>query len=233
MTEPERLEAAVQMLTDTGYTWTTRPAALTDETGAYTGELVPGEGLAHPDGTPMPDLELLTPTPEYDPLMAAFAVSIGQGAERLGIPVERAATDIGTIADAVFPPKTPEEALGWDMYLFYWAGGDPSLPCTSHQAFFDADQDAVTGGGFNLPGYNDPEFEALSAAHDAATSLEDARDICAGMERNISENLPYIVLFRTPLTDAWRTSIGFPITEVLGGFGGFPNGWVGQVKLNR
>ncbi len=227
-----RFEAAVQMLADEGYTWATVPEALVDDNGGYTGEFVPGQGLRQPDGTPVPELELLTPTGDFDPLMSAFAVWIGEWAERLDVPIARRAADVPTIVEAIGFAGPPPGGLDWDMYMFYWAGGDPSLPCTAHQAFFDADQDAATGSGFNLPGYNDPEFETLSDAFEAATSIEAAQGICAAMERNISENLPYIVLFRTYIIDAWRTNLEFAVTEVLSGLSGFLNG-LGQVKLRE
>ena len=35
MTQAERLEAAVQVLTDAGYTWTTPPQALRDDSGRH------------------------------------------------------------------------------------------------------------------------------------------------------------------------------------------------------
>lgn len=233
LSEGERFETAVQVLTDAGYTWDVDPVAEKDEDGNYTGVFVDGEGMRQPDGTAVPEIELLTPGPGYDPLRSTFATWIGQWGERLGVPMDVNPTDFNTIVDATFPPQTEESALEWDMYMLGWGGGDPSLPCTSHQAFFGADQDAVTGGGFNTPGYNDPDFEALSDAFDAATDLTAARTICADMERNISENLPYVVLFSTPITDAWRSNIVFPIQDVLGGLNGFPNGWAGQVLVTE
>lgn len=62
-------------------------------------------------------------------------------------------------------------------------------------------------------------------------TIDDAGVICTGMELNISEDQPYIVLFSTPLIDAWRSTIAFPITDVLGGINQFPNAWLGQVGL--
>ena len=86
-------------------------------------------------------------------------------------------------------------------------------------------------GGFNTPGYSDPEFEALSQALDLAASIDEAREICADMEQHISETLPYILLVSVPVTTVWRDYVEFPITDVLGGIGGFPYGWLGAVKL--
>ncbi|MDH3308512.1 MAG: ABC transporter substrate-binding protein [Acidimicrobiia bacterium] len=233
LSEGERFDLAVQLLADAGYTWTVNPEALKDDEGNYTSVFIDGEGMRSPDGTAVPEVELLTPGPGLDPLRSTFATWIGQWGERLGVPMDVNPTDFNAIVDATFPPQTEESALEWDIYMLGWGGGDPSLPCTSHQAFFGADQDSVTGGGFNTPGYNDPAFEELNSAFDAATDLDAARAICADMEKNISENLPYIVLFSTPITDAWRSNVEFPILDVLGGLNGFPNGWAGQVLVSE
>ena len=231
MSEGERFEMAVQVLTDAGYGWSTDPVAHVDDDGEFTGVFTDGEGMTQPDGSAVPEVELMTPGPGYDPLRSTFATWIGQWGERLGVPMDVNPTDFNAIVDATFPPQ--EDGLGWDIYMLGWGGGDPSLPCTSHQAFFGADQDAVTGGGFNTPGYNDADFEALSGEFDVATDLATARTICADMEKNISENLPYIVLFSTPITDAWRANVVFPIEDVLGGINGFPNAWAGQVLVTE
>ena len=233
LSEGERFESAVQVLTDAGYTWDTNPEALKDEEGNFTGVFIDGEGMRQPDGTAVPEVELLSPGPGYDPLRSTFATWIGQWGERLGVPVDVNPTDFNTILDKTFAPQTEESALEWDMYMLGWGGGDPSLPCGSHQSFFGANQDAVTAGGFNNPGYNNAEFEELNTAFDATTDLDTAREICADMEKNISEQLPYIVLFSTPITDAWRSNVDFPLTAntILGGLNGFPNGWPGQVLV--
>jgi ABC-type transport system substrate-binding protein len=233
LSEGERFDTAVGILTDAGYTWSTNPEALKDEDGNYTGVFIDGEGMKSPDGTEVPEVELLTPGPGYDPLRSTFATWIGQWGERLGVPMDVNPTDFNTIVDKTFPPQTEESVLEWDIYMLGWGGGDPSVPCGSHQAFFGLDQDAVTGGGFNTPGYNDADFEALSDEFDLATDLGEAKSICADMEKNISENLPYIVLFSTPITDAWRANVQFPIKDVLGGMNQYPGGWVGQVLVTE
>ncbi|NNF56285.1 MAG: ABC transporter substrate-binding protein [Acidimicrobiales bacterium] len=234
LTEGERFQAAVQVLTDAGYTWDVTPEQVVDDDGnVVDNAFIDGEGMRQPDGTAVPEIELLTPGPGLDPLRSTFATWIGQWGERLGVPMDVNPTDFNALQDKTFPPQTAESVLEWDLYMLGWGGGDPSLPCTSHQAFFGADQDSVTGGGFNTPGYNDAEFEALSEEFDLATDLTTARSLCADMEKNISENLPYIVLFSTPITDAWRSTVEFPVTDVLGGLNGYPNGWPGQVLVSE
>jgi ABC-type transport system substrate-binding protein len=228
MSQPERLEAAVGVLSDAGYTWTTRPQAVTDEAGAYTGEIIPGEDLTQPDGTPMPTLELLTPGPTPEPLRQVQGEWIVAFAAPLGITIDWQLADSNTIVGLTFPPQ--EDGLGWDMYTMGWSSGvdDLAMPCLMHQAYFDADNDA-TAGGLNMPGYSDPDFEALSDAFDAAASLNDAKEICAEMERNIADNLPYIVLWTNPRVEVWRSHIELPFAEIYGGTA-IGNGLIGSVR---
>ncbi len=231
LTEAERFDLAVQVLVDAGYTWTTNPEATRDADGDHTGEFISGEDLIQPGGTPMPVFEVIIPGPSPDPFRQALGEWMVTWGARLGIPVDFRPVEMNTLVGLAFPPTA--DGTGWDMYGLAWGGGDPSFPCSSHQAFFGADQDAVLFGGFNSPGYNDPEFEALSAALDLAATIDEAREICADMERHISETLPYLVLISIPVTTVWPDYVEFPITDVIGGINGFPNGWLGQVKLNR
>ncbi len=225
------LDAAVAALADAGYTWETAPVALQDDDGTYTEEYISGTGLTQPNGSPMPVVGLIIPALVPAALREEAARFIVEAAARLGIVIDYEPVEIPDWRARVF--RLDPEAPDWDLYISGWAGGDPSLPCTSHQAFFGAAQDTVLFGGFNTPGYNNEEFEALSAAFDVATSVDEARELCHAMEVNISENLPYVVLFALPLVDAWRTTVEFPIIEVLGGIGGYPNGWLGQVKVRN
>ncbi len=221
MTEPERLEAAVGVLADAGYTWTTPPQAMRDANGTYTGEIIAGEGLTQPDGTPMPTIELLTPGPSDEPVRQVQGEWIARFAASLGITVDWQVVGFDTIVDLIgWYATPPDEGLGWDMHTMGWTidPWDMFMPCNMHRDFFTADQDVVAGGGGeNVVGYDNPEFEALSDAFDAATTLEEARGICAAMERHVAENLPYIVLWTPPIVDAWRSRIELPFTQVLGG----------------
>ena len=229
MSQPERVEAAVRVLTDAGYTWTTPPQAVTDEDGEHTGEIIPGEGLTQPDGTPMPTIELLTLIHPQDMLRPVQGEWIARFAAPLGITIEPQPTEDETMIALVTPPTA--DGTGWDMYTLGWGGGDPSLPCSSHRAFFAADQDAAIGAGIHTPGYDDPDFEALSDAFDAATTEADAQPICAEMERNIAHNLPYIVLWTIPVSEIWRSYTELPVTQILGGTRMAP-GLIAAVRLN-
>ena len=82
MTAQERMEEAVRMLKEAGYTWDEEPYWRKDRGGSVEW----GVGLKTPDGNYMPDLRLLAPSAGYDPLRATAGVYIEQWMNQLGIP---------------------------------------------------------------------------------------------------------------------------------------------------
>lgn len=214
MTDPERLDAAVAVLSDAGYTWTSRPQAVTGADGEHTGEIIDGEGLTQPDGTPVPELEYLMPADRAARRIAGEMIP--QQAARLGITITWQPTDIGTIISLT------DDELGWDLVSFTLRSfGVAVWPCGNHQGLFGADSDNALA----ITGYDDPEFEALSDALDAAAALtgaarlDQARPICAAMEANIADNLPVIVEWSPLVTEFWPNTIDLPDTERLYGLG--------------
>jgi ABC-type transport system substrate-binding protein len=214
MTDPERLEEAVRVLSGAGYSWTTPPQAVKDGDGEYTGEIVDGEGLIQRDGTPVPELEYLVPP--GDTLWQIAGESIPEYAARLGITITWQPTDFATISDRVgFAGPPPDEGLGWDLFsrnirLF----GGQTWPCGDLGWHIE-----------EIGGYTNPEFEALSAALDTAAHLDptarldEGRPICAEMQRHIADNLPVIVLWSPTYTEFWRNTIELPETQRLYGLG--------------
>lgn len=221
-----RFNEAIGILKDAGYTWDVEPAY---NPGAGKGE--GAEGLRGPDGALIPELELLAPGPGYDPLRATFSQWIATFADGLGIRINARPTDFNAIIANVFPPQTPESILEWDLYILGWGGGDPSLPATSSVAFFHSREDAVTGGGFNTPGYASDEFDAAADAFEAATDLETAQELTFQIEEILTRDMPYVWLFRAPIIEAYRSSLEFPVDDIYGGLQSFPNGFPGAVKV--
>jgi ABC-type transport system substrate-binding protein len=119
------------------------------------------------------------------------------------------------------------------MFVLGWGGGDPSLPGGSTRAFFHSDQDAVTGGGFNVPGYDSEEFDATADAFDAATTIEEAAEYTMEMDAILARDLPYVVLFRTPIIEASTSNVQFPTESIMGGQQGFPNAWPNVVQVTE
>jgi ABC-type transport system substrate-binding protein len=204
LTQEERLNTAIQLLEDAGYTWDTKPVWDPDNLDA----LPKGEGLRSPNGDLIPEMTLLAPGPGYDPLRATYALFIEDWANDLGVPVRAEPTGFNVIVDAVFTTD-PQ----FDMYILGWT----LTPFPDHVVeFFETAGDSVNGGN-NTPGYSNPEFDALANQFSAATDLEEARVLIREMDAILAEDLPYVVLFTTPIIEPYRTTLQFPFTSTLDG----------------
>lgn len=232
MSEGERYETAIQILREAGYTWTSEPVVNYHPDGRFE-NVTSGDGLTMPNGTAVPELTLLTPGPQYDPMRNTYAVWIAQWANELGIPIGAKPTDVDTIVDTAFPPQSPESGLAWDMYVLGWGRSEPSLPGTALRAFFHSDQDTVRFGGFNTSGYSSDEFDTVADAFYQATSVSEAADLTKEMEAIVAGDLPYIVLFRARIFEAYRRDVQFPVESIMAGHAGFANAWPASVRIRQ
>ncbi len=206
--QEERVNSAVQILKDAGWTWDVEPQWNPDNL-----DVIPkGEGLRGPDGTPVGDLELLAPGPGYDPLRATYSLFIADWANDLGIPLTAEPTGFSVIVDKVFGP------VDWDMYILGW--GLTIFPDYVAD-FFDSRADSATAGGFNIPGYANPEFDAMADQLKAETDINAAAALVREMDAVLAQDVPYVVLFTTPVLEAFRNTLEFPSTTTLDGLQNF------------
>ena len=206
--QEERLNSAVGILKDGGWTWEVEP-----QWNADNRDVIPkGEGLRGPDGTPVGDLELLAPGPGYDPLRATYSLFIADWANDLGIPLTAEPTGFSVIVDRVFGP------VDWDMYILGW--GLTIFPDYVAD-FFDSRADSATAGGFNIPGYANPEFDAMADQLKAETDINAAAALVREMDAVLAQDVPYVVLFTTPVLEAFRNTLEFPSTTTLDGLQNF------------
>lgn len=204
--QESRLERAVEILEEAGYTWQTKPTVEVDDEGVKT--VTNGEGLTMPDGTAVPDLELLAPGPGYDPLRSTYSVWIQQWAEQLGIPLEAKPTNFNVIVEQVFVNDPPT----FDLYILGWSLGNPVFP-TYYEDFF------ATDGGSNVMAFSNEEYDQAVQQFLNAESNEEAYNIVWDqLEPIIADELPYVMLFDTPILEFYRAaSVSYPFTETLGG----------------
>jgi ABC-type transport system substrate-binding protein len=128
-------------------------------------------------------------------------------AQDLGVPLSAEPTGFNVIVEKVFGPTD------WDMYILGWGTG--VFP--DYVSSFFASWEDSAEGGFNTPGFNNAEFDALATQFDAATDLAEAQSLVFQMEEIIAEEVPYVVLFTTPVLEAFRNNLSFPFTAGLGG----------------
>ena len=201
----ERKEIAIGLLKDAGYTWETEPAVNDD--GTFTA----GAGLIGPDGEPVGQLELITPTASYDPLRATFANYISGVAQEMGIDIVAIPTDFTKIVADVFTLNDQNEYTSpFDMFILGYSLGNAAFP-TFHCSFF------CTGGDSNNTQYSDEDYDAFADAFDAAQTQEEAFDAMWEMERLIARDKPHVPLFDTGILEFYNNRVQYPFTETLSG----------------
>lgn len=219
LTHAQRVMEAVRILKEAGFSWDAEPKVINPGTRNETvigvlpdGTEVPApKGFKLPDGRYCPELELLAPSAGYDPLRATFALYIEQWCKELAIPVKANLTGFNVIVNKVWAP----DGFYFDMYILNWPLGNPAFP--DYLSYFWHSSHDVPGG-FNTPGYRNPEYDRLAEEFLAAKSVEEARPLVFRMQEILAEDVPYVILFDTPIKEAFRADmIEFPYTEVLGG----------------
>lgn len=229
MSEAARFTAAIQRLQDAGYTWESEPV-IAPESQDPVAE--PGVGLTMPNGNPVPELEILMTSLEHDPYRATFGLWIEHWLNDLGVPARTTPIEFDAVVSRVFNPASSQEAEAWDMYILGWAGADPSLPGQLMVQLFHSTGDAATTEGLNSTGFVDPEFDAAADAFLRAVTVDEAQKWTFEMERIIQERLPYVVLFRLPITEAFNRRVAFPVDTIRGGHSGFAKAWPGSVRIS-
>lgn len=217
--QEERLAEATRILVDAGWTWDTQPQWDEDNLDARP----KGEGLRGPDGTLVPELELLAPGPGYDPLRATYSLFIEEWAQDLGIPLTAEPTGFNVIVDAITDRSAP-----FDMYILGWS----LTPFPDHLVTFFTSSNDSTLGGNNFPGYSNPAFDSLAAAFQTTTDLDQARDMVKEMDAILADDLPYVVLFTAPIIEPYRKTLVFPFTDNLSGLQNL-NGLPSFVQLSQ
>jgi ABC-type transport system substrate-binding protein len=212
MERGDRLNLAIQVLEDAGWTWATKPEWDQEDTTAE--NVVFGTGLRMPNGELMPETTILGPGPAYDPQRASFNQWIGEWMRELGMPVKSELTGFNTILDPVFISADFDiYILGWGLSMY------PDYLCD----FFHSKGGLLEAGavvGFNTPGFNDAEFDAACDVFLLETDIVAAQAKAYILLDRIALGRPYIPLFYRQAIDLINTRVQLPYTQTLGGFGG-------------
>jgi ABC-type transport system substrate-binding protein len=203
LSRTERVAQAVRLLQDAGFTWEQEPQV--SEDGSFMEQV--GEGLLMPNGEPVPELELLAPSAGYDPLRSTFAIWIERWLNDVGIPVKAKLTGFNIIVEQIGDPE------GFDMFILGWS---LTLFPDYLEAFFHSRH--AVGDGLNKGGYANPEFDKLAEELLVESDLDAARAQVFKLQEFLAEDLPYVVLFTTPVLETYRSDkLEFPYTDVLDG----------------
>ena len=106
------------------------------------------------------------------------------------------------------------------MYILGWSLG--IFPDYLYD-FFSADQAVLDGN--NAGGYINEDFEAVASQLKSCDTLESCKELSDQTQQILATEVPYVVLFATPILDAYRSAtIEFPYTTVLNGLVGASQG---------
>jgi ABC-type transport system substrate-binding protein len=200
----QRVDLAVAILTQDGFTFEGGVAPVYD---AEAREVVTGGRLLLPDGTPVPAMTILAPSPAYDPLRSTFAVWIETWLNEFGIPVEANLLGFNTIVPLMFTEHD------FDMSILGWSLG---ITPDFLRDFFHTEQ-AVPDGN-NAGGYSNPEFDAAAEAITTCLDLAECKVISDNLQTILATEAPYVVLFDTGIIEVFNSSTAeFPFTDHLSG----------------
>ncbi len=198
----DRLDAAIEALEGEGYSWEERPKASGEGIDAGSGLRI--NGLA-----PQP-LTILTAGDSYEPARPEYVEAIADLLRTLGFDARPVVTDLDTVIDLAFT-EDDQGAYGYDMFVLGWTLGNPSLP-TYYGPLFSTD------GQLNNTGYDSPEFEAALEEFESAYDMTSALTAIAEMELILAKDLPYLPLYRAPITEVYRQeAVTFAFEQSLGG----------------
>ena len=208
----QRMTQAVELLKSAGFTFEQEPVVSEDGLFVET----QGSGLKMPDGTDVPELELVAPSPGYDPLRANFAIWIERWMNDLGIPVRVNLAGFNVIVGKLFSETVAEDLdmwiLGWSLTLY---------PDYMESFLHSRNAPENREGGLNWGGYSNSDFDTLSFDLLSETTIEGAMASVHRLQEFLAEDLPYVPLFTVPKLDSYRPSrLDFPYTTVLGGIEG-------------
>ncbi len=209
MTREQRVNYAVAILEQAGFSWTDDQKPAWD---ADNRQVLQGGRLIMPDGTPVPDLNLWAPSAGYDPLRSTFAIWIETWLREFGIPVTANLAGFNVLVPRIFTEQD------FDMYILGWSLG--IFPDYLND-FFNSEQAVLDGN--NAGGYVNPEFDAAAEALLTCDSIESCKEIANNLQVLLSTEVPYVLLFDTGIIEAYRSArVEYPYTQTLSGlqFGG-------------
>jgi peptide/nickel transport system substrate-binding protein len=204
MDREQRVKWAVAILEQAGYTWEGGTPPTWD---AENRQVVKGGNMIMPDGTPVPPISLIAPSPGYDPLRSTFAVWIETWLNEMGIPVKADLAGFNVLVPIIFSEQN------FDMYILGWS---LSIFPSYLNDFFSEEQAALEGN--NAGGYINPEFETLSKALLTCTTFEECKKIGDDLQMLLGTENPYVLLFDTGIIEAFRSAgVEYPFTDTLSG----------------
>ncbi|MFH1034880.1 MAG: ABC transporter substrate-binding protein [Pseudomonadota bacterium] len=202
MSRAERIKKAQALLAQAGYTWEVPPL---DQDG----QPQPASGLRRPDGQELEEINILTPPADYDPQRAMTGMMIQEWLLQAGIPAAARPMAFGALLQTVKGHH--------DFDSFVLGYGNLSLDPAWVSAFFLSKNDSR--GGWNMSGYQNPQFDELAAKAAKALEPEERQPLVLEMQRILQRDVPFLPLYNPLLVEAARRNRFEGWVPMVGGIG--------------
>ena len=201
----KRIKMAYDILRQAGYTWE-KPPVTPD------GQVVKGEGIRLPDGSPMQEFTILTPPADYDPHRAMSGQMIQEWLRAAGMPAVSRPMAFGALIQKVKGQH--------DFDAFILGYGKLSLDPGYLRAFFHSRYNKARG--YNMSGYESAAFDALSTESNNAMDPKLRQEMIFQMQAMLMAAVPYVPLYNPKVIEGVRID---EFTGWVPGLGGIGNIW--------
>ncbi|MCF8034556.1 MAG: ABC transporter substrate-binding protein [Desulfarculaceae bacterium] len=198
----ERMKLAYNILREAGYTWETPPVNAN-------GEVVRGEGIRLPDGSPMKEFTILTPPADYDPHRAMSGQMIQEWLRAAGMPAVSRPMAFGALIQKVKGQH--------DFDAFILGYGKLSLDPGYLRAFFHSRYNKPRG--YNMSGYESAAYDALSNESNNAMDPKLRQEMIFQMQAMLMAAVPYVPLYNPKVIEGVRIDRFTGWVPMLGGVG--------------
>ncbi len=203
----DRLDQAIAILKEAGWSWRTEPSW-----DSASRQIIPGDELRLPGGSPMPAASLIYPAPDNDLMMAAFGQEIAELLTAFGVPLVTESLEREAIIN-----RSLIAGGSFDMYILDWQFPlYPEYLC----ALFYSENDTLLTGGYNTTGYNNPAFDEICILFWLETDVQLAQEQAHQLQSLLAEDHPYISLYHPQVVDILHKDVILPYLPDLSGIVG-------------
>jgi len=183
----QRIRQAHSILKAAGYDWDVPPVS-------RSGEIVRGRGIRDPAGNAIPNITILTPPADYDPMRAQAGIFVQEWLRDVGVPALAKPIAFSSLAEQV------QVRRQFDAFIHGY--GNLSLDPDYVRTFFHSRYDRIRGR--NTSGYRNGEFDRIADESALTMDKENRRDLLWQMQQIISHDVPWVPLYGPNVIEAVR-----------------------------
>lgn len=129
-------------------------------------------------------LELMVTTPDYDNVRYEFGLMIAEEWKKLGFDVEVLPTEWNRLSDVGIQQKN------YDAFTLSWSGRAERID-PDHFIYGTLHSSLSGIGGYNIAGYNNPEYDALAEEQRRLSDPEERKKVVRQAEELFLQDIPY------------------------------------------